>query len=81
MIILIICLDKQANNTLPVIIEVHHCSFYYIMNMMPSLKKDYYSQLFRTETLTFLLSQTKFLLFIRSMLHSLNIIAENRAKE
>ena len=39
MLILIICLDRQANNTLPVISEVYHCNFNYIMKYDIKFKK------------------------------------------
>ena len=31
MLLLTICLDRRANNTLPVTSEVYHCNFNYIM--------------------------------------------------
>ena len=38
-LILIICLHRRANNTLPVISEVHHCNFNYIMKCDIKFKK------------------------------------------
>ena len=39
MLILVIPLDRQANNTLPVISELYHCNFSHIMHYDAKLKK------------------------------------------
>ena len=39
MLILIICSDRRANNTLPVISEVYYCNFNYIMKYDIKVKK------------------------------------------
>ena len=41
MLILIICLEGQANSTLPVISEVYRCDFYYIMKYDIKFKKSF----------------------------------------
>ena len=36
----VICLDRQVNNTLPVISEVYHCNYYCIIKCDIMFKKD-----------------------------------------